>query len=87
MVEGSTIDVRGPIGNFKYSENQHSHIVMLAAGTGITPMFQIIQELLGNEAEKTRLTLVYQVFTLFTVGGKHSRLGLLFIHLYCTVIY
>ena len=34
-------------------------IGMIAGGTGITPMYQVIREVLGNEEDKTRLTLIY----------------------------
>jgi cytochrome-b5 reductase len=40
---GDTIDVRGPKGKFSYSPSSHSTLTMLAGGTGITPMFQIIK--------------------------------------------
>ena len=58
---GSTIEIRGPIGNFKYGCNQHSHITMIAAGTGITPMFQVMEALLADEGDQTEMTLIYQV--------------------------
>lgn len=40
---GDTIDVRGPKGNYTYVAGHHSALLMLAGGTGITPMFQIIK--------------------------------------------
>ena len=38
---------------------QYSHISMLAAGTGIAPMLQIIRKVLDNENDETRLLLIY----------------------------
>jgi len=32
---------------------------MIAGGTGITPMFQIIKSSLKNASDKTRLALIY----------------------------
>lgn len=42
-----------------YTPNMKKHIGMVAGGTGITPMLQIIEEVLRNPADKTQLTLVY----------------------------
>lgn len=39
---GDTIEVKGPKGKFHYEPNMKAHIGMLAGGTGITPMLQII---------------------------------------------
>ena len=34
---------------------------MIAGGTGITPMIQITGEILSNDDEETRITLLYSV--------------------------
>ncbi|KAI3637093.1 hypothetical protein MIR68_004799 [Amoeboaphelidium protococcarum] len=56
---GDELEVRGPKGNFLYTPNMCREIGMLAGGTGITPMFQIIQAVLKNPADKTRISLVF----------------------------
>ncbi|XP_041358225.1 NADH-cytochrome b5 reductase-like [Gigantopelta aegis] len=56
---GRLIDIRGPLGNFCYKANQHSQVYMLAAGTGIAPMAQVIQTVLSNPDDETILRLVY----------------------------
>lgn len=53
MAIGDTIDVKGPLGHFIYhgrgSYSQHGHtgtvkqMSMIAGGTGITPMWQVIK--------------------------------------------
>jgi cytochrome-b5 reductase len=39
---GEFIEVLGPTGRFEYEKNKFKHIGMLAGGTGITPMLQVI---------------------------------------------
>ncbi|KAJ1920634.1 NADH-cytochrome b5 reductase [Mycoemilia scoparia] len=56
---GDSIDVRGPKGNFQYEPNSLRHIGMLAGGTGLTPMYQIIQSILRNPEDKTVIDLIY----------------------------
>jgi cytochrome-b5 reductase len=60
LPEGDTIDVRGPIGHFKtYHRFLCSHIVLIAGGTGITPMWQIMRAICEDPADETRITLLY----------------------------
>jgi len=39
---GDTVLVRGPKGKFTYSRNMRKCLGMIAGGTGITPMYQVI---------------------------------------------
>ncbi|XP_046554367.1 NADH-cytochrome b5 reductase-like [Haliotis rubra] len=57
--EGEYVDVRGPFGSFSYKLNQCQTLYLLAAGTGIAPMSQVIQGILGEEDEETRVRLIY----------------------------
>ncbi|KAL9716071.1 NADH-cytochrome b5 reductase [Leucoagaricus gongylophorus] len=56
---GDTIRVKGPKGNFVYTPGMCDHISMIAGGTGLTPMIQIIRAILRNPADKTTVTLIY----------------------------
>lgn len=56
---GETIDVRGPKGFFTYSPNMVKKIGMIAGGTGIAPMYQIITEILRDPQDKTQISLIY----------------------------
>jgi ferredoxin-NADP reductase len=42
---GDSISVLGPVGDFKFQKDRFNHWVMFAAGTGITPMLQIVRAL------------------------------------------
>ncbi|XP_064617175.1 NADH-cytochrome b5 reductase-like isoform X2 [Liolophura sinensis] len=56
---GDKVELRGPCGRFSYSPNKWQRLVLLAAGTGIAPMIQVIRQVIINERDDTRLLLVY----------------------------
>jgi len=56
---GDALDVKGPLLKFDYKPNVQKEIGMVAGGTGITPMYQVIKEVLQNPSDKTRLRLIY----------------------------
>lgn len=56
---GEKIKVKGPKGFYNYKPNMLNHICMVAGGTGITPMYQIIKSILTNPIDKTNITLLY----------------------------
>jgi len=56
---GDTLRVKGPKGNFLYTPNLVSHLSLIAGGTGISPMIQIIRATLKNPSDRTTITLIY----------------------------
>ncbi|PRT55785.1 NADH-cytochrome b5 reductase 1 [Wickerhamiella sorbophila] len=56
---GDTIRVRGPKGNFSYVPNMCKHLNMVAGGTGITPMYQIIKAIATNPEDNTTVDLIF----------------------------
>lgn len=71
---GESIEVKGPVGRFEYLgngkfrvrktkdehvEHQVSKFAMIAGGTGITPMRQIIQAIVSNPNDKTEAHLLF----------------------------
>ncbi|GME81765.1 hypothetical protein B5S28_g4076 [[Candida] boidinii] len=56
---GECIDVRGPKGFFTYTPNMVKEFGMVAGGTGITPMYQIIKAISNNPSDNTKVTLLY----------------------------
>jgi cytochrome-b5 reductase len=56
---GEELQIKGPFQKFSYQANQWKHIGMIAGGTGITPMYQIINTVLENPKDKTELSLIY----------------------------
>ncbi|PNY24736.1 NADH-cytochrome b5 reductase [Tolypocladium capitatum] len=61
LVVGQTIRVRGPKGAFVYAPNMVRHFGMIAGGTGITPMLQIIRAIVrGRPAgDRTEVDLIF----------------------------
>jgi len=63
LKKGSTIDVRGPVGRFKYAKNQYPVMGFIAGGTGLTPCLQVIRCILeGPEGQDdtTKFVLLFQ---------------------------
>ena len=59
MEPGQTLDIKGPIPKYHMEENKHNHVVMIAGGTGITPMWQVARNIFKNPNDKTKVTLVF----------------------------
>jgi len=59
---GLTVQARGPYGTFYFDESKHQRIVLIAAGSGITPMIAILRYIDGLSL-KINATLVYCVRT------------------------
>lgn len=56
---GDKLAIKGPIPKWKYEANQFEEIALLAGGSGITPMWQLIDTIASHPADKTKVTLVY----------------------------
>ena len=59
MAPGQRLDIKGPLPKYAWSENKHEHIALIAGGTGITPMYQLMRQIFKNPNEKTKVTLVF----------------------------
>ncbi|CDO96593.1 unnamed protein product [Kluyveromyces dobzhanskii CBS 2104] len=56
---GDRLKVRGPKGFYQYQPNMNQEIGMIAGGTGIAPMYQIMKSIFANDADTTKVHLVY----------------------------
>uniref|UniRef100_A0A286R227 Nitrate reductase [NADH] n=1 Tax=Ulva prolifera TaxID=3117 RepID=NIA_ULVPR len=66
---GDTVEVKGPIGHFHYDrpghyknhklESEVKRINMIAGGTGLTPMYQVMKAILSNPSDLTEIRLLY----------------------------
>lgn len=66
---GDTVEVRGPFGHFHYNgpgwyrtptrSGTVRRISMIAGGTGITPMYQVIRTVLRDPQDPTQMRLLY----------------------------
>jgi len=56
---GDNIRIKGPKGQFSYNPQLSRAIGMIAGGTGITPMIQILKISLKNPSDRTKFSLIY----------------------------
>ncbi|TPX12087.1 uncharacterized protein E0L32_007202 [Thyridium curvatum] len=61
LTVGQSIKVRGPKGAFVYTPNMVRHFGMIAGGTGITPMLQVVRAIIRGRAagDKTEVDLIF----------------------------
>ena len=59
---GMTVEANGPFGQFCFDENKHHNVVLLAAGSGITPMMAMLRYM-DDLCVQTPVTLLYCVRT------------------------
>jgi len=61
LIVGQTIKVRGPKGAMVYTPNMVRHFGMIAGGTGITPMLQIIRAVIRGRptGDTTEIDLIF----------------------------
>ncbi|KAJ8732589.1 hypothetical protein PYW07_015188 [Mythimna separata] len=57
--EGDTTLWRGPYGHYEHEPNKFNRIIMIAQGTGISPFITIINKILNNEDDMTKIILFY----------------------------
>lgn len=72
MAPGQRLDFKGPLPKYPWSENKHEHIGLIAGGTGISPMYQLIRNIFNNPNDKTKVTLVYGNVTEEDILLKHQ---------------
>ncbi|KAF8585585.1 ferredoxin reductase-like protein [Ramaria rubella] len=56
---GQKVRIKGPKGQFNYFPTLSRELGMIAGGTGITPMLQIIRAALKNPLDRTKISLIY----------------------------
>lgn len=61
LAVGQTIKVRGPKGAFVYVPNMVRHFGMVAGGTGITPMLQVVRAIIRGrtQGDTTQVDLIF----------------------------
>jgi cytochrome-b5 reductase len=56
---GQQLEFKGPLLKFAWESNKHQQIALIAGGTGITPMYQLMRAILTNPNDMTKITLVF----------------------------
>ncbi|SCV99522.1 LAFE_0A05006g1_1 [Lachancea fermentati] len=54
-----TVSFKGPILKWKWVPNSFDTITLLGAGSGITPLFQLVHHIAQNPDDKTKINLLY----------------------------
>lgn len=70
--EGDGIEMRGPAGLLNYRPNKYTRVLMLSAGTGVAPMFQVVHTILGDDKDDTYLRLIYATRDYSCIMGKEE---------------
>jgi ferredoxin-NADP reductase len=63
---GLQVEAEGPFGRFTFDERQHKRVVLIAGGSGITPMLSILRYI-DDCCVETPVTLIYCVRTRFDI--------------------
>lgn len=56
---GQTVKFRGPVGTLDYTPNETKTLGLIAGGTGITPILQVITKVITNPEDKTELKVIF----------------------------
>jgi len=60
---GEKLAIKGPIPKIPYEANKWEEVGMIAGGSGITPMYQIVHHALSDPLNKTKFTLIFANIT------------------------
>lgn len=63
LVPGDTLTFATALKGFAWTPNKFSQVHLIAGGAGITPIYQLIQGILNNPNDKTKINLVFGVNT------------------------
>ncbi|WFD35810.1 cytochrome-b5 reductase [Malassezia cuniculi] len=56
---GDEVSLKGPIPKFPYKANQFNHIGLIAGGSGVTPIWQVVQAIASDKSDNTKVTVLY----------------------------
>ncbi|ODV84118.1 hypothetical protein CANARDRAFT_29293 [[Candida] arabinofermentans NRRL YB-2248] len=59
LYTGQKVEFRGPVGRISYTPNMAKEITMIAGGSGITPMLQVIGAIVTTPEDLTKVRLIY----------------------------
>ncbi|KAF8807892.1 cytochrome-b5 reductase [Phlegmacium glaucopus] len=56
---GDTLSMKGPVLKFPYQVNQFDEVVLIGGGSGITPLYQVLNHSLSDKNNRTKFKLIY----------------------------
>lgn len=60
---GDTLSIKGPISKFPFNVNEFEEVVLIGGGSGITPLYQILNYALPAPNNRTKFTLLFSNVT------------------------
>lgn len=63
LVPGDTLTFMAALKGYSWKPNKFSQVHLIAGGAGITPIYQLIQGILNNPDDKTKINLIFGVNT------------------------
>ncbi|KAF7783981.1 hypothetical protein Agabi119p4_146 [Agaricus bisporus var. burnettii] len=63
LKEGQTLSLKGPVPKFPLKENEFDEVALIGGGSGITPLYQILNHALKSPNNKTKFTLLFSNVT------------------------
>lgn len=59
LKKGDKLEFKGPSGAFHFEENNCTELGLVAGGSGITPVLQVLNEIVSSPEELTKVSLIY----------------------------
>jgi len=59
LSKGAKVSLKGPVPKIAYQPNMKKEIGMLAGGTGITPMLQVLRKICDDPKDQTKVSVVF----------------------------
>lgn len=59
LSENDTVSFKGPIQKWKWVPNVYDSITLIGGGSGITPLFQLLQKVANDPTDNTKVHLIY----------------------------
>jgi cytochrome-b5 reductase len=56
---GDHLAIKGPISKWPYKMNEFDEVILIGGGSGITPLYQVLDHALADRANKTKFKLLY----------------------------
>ncbi|ODV65846.1 ferredoxin reductase-like protein [Hyphopichia burtonii NRRL Y-1933] len=72
LKEGQSVKFRGPVGRLDYKPNMAKEIGLIAGGSGITPILQVITEIITTPEDNTKISLIFANETLNDILLKNE---------------
>ncbi|KAJ7459030.1 cytochrome-b5 reductase [Mycena galericulata] len=60
---GDSLAIKGPMPKFPYKENEFDEVVLIGGGSGITPLYQVMNHALSSPFNTTKFKLLYSNVT------------------------